>query len=110
MNISSVNQITNIYKPAQNKVAPQPKMINGLVCDTFTKSSTASTPIKQNTTAPSFTGFGEGFRADKTFQKLPSEQKLKVCKEQERLQKMYSSSKNDHVTTTFNKSDYSSNN
>ena len=110
MNISSVNQIANIYKPAQNKVAPQPRMINGLVCDTFTKSSTASNPIKQNTTTPSFTGFGEGFSFNKTFQKLSYEQKLKVCEEQERLQKMYSSRKNDHVTTTFNKSEYSPNN
>ena len=110
MNISSVNQIANIYKPAQNKVAPQPRMINGLVCDTFTKSSTASNPIKQNTTTPSFTGFGEGFSFNKTFQKLSYEQKLKVCEEQERLQKMYNSRKNDHVTTTFNKSEYSPNN
>lgn len=107
MKISSINQIANIYKPILNKVAPQPKIINWLIADTFTKSSTVSNPIIKNTTTPSFTGFGEGFSFNKTFQKLPYEQKLKVCEEQERLQKMYSSRKNDHVTTTFNKSEYS---
>ena len=110
MKISSINQIANIYKPVLNKVAPQPRIINGLITDTFTKSSTTSNPIKPNTTTPSFTGFGEGFSFNKTFQKLPYEQKLKVCEEQERLQKMYTSRKNEHVTTTFNKSDYSPNN
>lgn len=55
MLINSVSSINNVGSVGLKKVAPQPKMINGLANDTFQKSSAVSSPI--NTYKPSSIAF-----------------------------------------------------
>lgn len=104
MNISFIKPNFNIFKPLPSKVGQQPKMLGGLVCDTFTKfSNTSTNPIKQNNNAPSFTGSGYWF--NKTFCKLPYDKQCKICDEQDRITKMYQKGE-EHVATVFCKNEY----
>ena len=107
MNIKPISFIANAYKSNLTRVSSQPRFNEGLVCDTFTKTSTTSNPIKSNNTALSFTG--DGYWFNKTFCKLPYEKQNKICDEQDRLIKMYQKG-DEHITTVFGKNTYQPNN